>query len=126
MYGTEVPPEKGDSGIDLQAALAMAGGDMVLLRDLADAFLKEVPKLLHSLRMAVGQRDSEGLQTAAHQLQGVLRCLRIERALEQSQHLELLGKGTTDWPAAEELLAAVTATIHPAIDALKRFLSDRT
>ncbi len=125
MHGTEDLPEQADSGIDYQAALAMAGGDVELLRDLAGAFLDEVPKLLHSLRIAVGQRDSESLQAAAHQLQGVMRCLHVEHALEQAQQLELLGEGETDWAGAENMLAEVNATVTSAMNALNEFLGEQ-
>lgn len=125
MHGTEDLPEQADSGIDFQAALAMAGGDMELLRELAGAFLDEVPKLLHSLRMAVGQRHSESLQTAAHQLQGVMRCLHVEQALKQARQLELFGEGKTDWLAAENLLVEVTATVTSAMSALNEFLGEQ-
>jgi two-component system, sensor histidine kinase and response regulator len=122
MHRTEDLPEQADSGIDFRAALAMAGGDVELLRDLAGAFLDEVPKLLHSLRIAVGQRDSESLQAAAHQLQGVMRCLHVEHALEQAQQLELLGEGETDWSGAENMLAEVNATVTSAMNALNEFV----
>jgi HPt (histidine-containing phosphotransfer) domain-containing protein len=125
MHRTEDLPEQADSGIDFRAALAMAGGDVELLRDLAGAFLDEVPKLLRSLRIAVGQRDSESLQAAAHQLQGVMRCLHVEHALEQAQQLELLGEGETDWPTAENMLAEASATITSATDRLIEFLGEQ-
>ena len=125
MHGTEDLPEQADSGIDFQAALAMAGGDVELLRELAGAFLDEVPKLLHALRMAVGQRDSESLQATAHQLQGVMRCLHVEHALEQARQLELLGEGETNWPAAENMLAETTATVASVMNALNEFLGER-
>lgn len=114
----------GDSGIDLQAALAMAGGDVALLRDLAGAFLDEVPRLIGSLRRALEEHDSALLRSAAHQLQGVMRCLHIERALHQSQSLEQHAEGTTDWPAVEKLLAELDETLEAAVGALKKFLNE--
>jgi HPt (histidine-containing phosphotransfer) domain-containing protein len=114
----------GDSGIDLQAALAMAGGDVALLRDLAGAFLDEVPRLVGHLRRALEEHDSAALRSAAHQLQGVMRCLHIERALHQSQTLEQHAEGTTDWPAVEKLLAELDQTLEVAVGALKKFLNE--
>ena len=125
MHEAEGTPEQADSGIDLQAALAMAGGDFVLLRELAGAFLDEVPRLLGSLRSAVDEHDSKSLQSATHQLQGVMRCLHIERALQQAQQLELRGEGATDWLAAKELLAELNSTISSAMDALSSFLGEQ-
>ena len=125
MHGTEVPPEKDNSGIDLEAALAMTGGDVALLRDLAGAFLAEVPKLLHALRISVGQWDSNSLQAAAHQLQGVMRCLHAERALQQAQQLEQLCEGVTDWPAAENILVELSGTVASATARLNEFLDEQ-
>lgn len=116
--------DRNHTGIDLQAALEMAGGDMGLLRDLTAAFLDEVPRLLDVIRSAVDERDSSSLQAAAHQLQGVMRCLHIERALQQSQELESLGQGGLDWPSIEKLLVELNSTIDAAIDALKKFLRE--
>ncbi len=124
MDEAEDPSDRADPGIDVQAALAMAGGDMALLRDLAGAFLKEVPQLLEGLRVAVQQRDSESLQTAAHQLQGVMRCLHVERALVLAQELERLGQAATDWTAIERLLSDMNSATGSAIDALNKFLDE--
>ncbi len=125
MRDTEDTPEQGDPGIDLQAALAMAGGDVRLLRELAGAFLDEVPQLLESLRSAVDEEDSESLQRSAHQLQGVMRCLHIDRALQQARQLELLGNVETDWRGAKALLAELNLTINLATGALTKFLDDK-
>lgn len=125
MHEAEDTPEQSDSSIDLHAALAMAGGDIGLLRELAGASLDEVPRLLESLRSAVDEHDSESLQVATHQLQGVMRCLHIERALQQARQLELLGDWGTDWQAANELLAELNLTIRSAIDALAEFLGEQ-
>jgi len=125
MRDTEDTLEQGDSGIDLQAALAMAGGDVRLLRELAGAFLDEVPQLLGSLRSAVDEEDSESLRSSAHQLQGVMQCLHIDRARQQARQLELSGDGETDWRAAEKLLAELTSTISSATGALTKFLDDK-
>ena len=116
--------DRTDLGIDFQAALAMAGGDMALLRDLAGAFLEEVPRLLDAIRSAVRQRNSQSLQAAAHQLQGVMRCLHIERALQQSQELEFVSQGEVDWSAIKKMVTELNSTIDLAIEALNRFLSE--
>jgi HPt (histidine-containing phosphotransfer) domain-containing protein len=125
MHETEDSHKHADSGIDLQAVLAMAGGDLALLRELAGAFLDEVPRLLRTLRSAIDTRDTESLQAAAHQLQGVMRCLHIERALQQARQLELLGQAGTDWPAAKELLAELGSTIDSATNTLTEFLGEQ-
>ncbi len=122
MCEAEDTPEGADSGIDLQAALAMAGGDVGLLRELARAFLEEVPRLLCHLRSAVDEQDSESLQNATHQIQGVMRCLHIDPALQQAKQLELLSEGETDWQVAKSLQAELSSTISSAMDALNEFL----
>ena len=122
MHEAEGGSDRTDVGIDLQAALEMAGGNLALLRELAGAFLEEVPRLLDAIRSAVKQRDSQSLRAAAHKLQGVMRCLHIERALQQSEELESLGHGEVDWPAVEELVTALNATIESAVNTFNKFL----
>lgn len=111
-----------DSGVDLQAALAMAGGDLHLLRDLVRAFLEEVPRLLDALRRALAAREVQSVQGAAHKLQGVMRCLHFERALDQTRTLEFLAEGEADWPALEATEIELKATIDTAMNALSQFL----
>ena len=123
MNGTEGPPEQGESGIDLQAALAMAGGDKELLRDLAQAFLEEVPELLRSLHAAVTHRDPESVKMVSHQIQGVMRCLHAQGALEQAARLEQLAEGLPDWPTIAEGLSELNSTIDSALQTLNAFLS---
>ncbi len=125
MHETEDSHKHADPGIDFQAVLAMAGGDVALLRDLVGAFLDEVPRLLAALRLTVETHNSESLQTTAHQLQGVMRCLHIERALQQAMQLELLGQGETDWSAVEPLLAELNSTIDSAMGTLTEFLGEQ-
>lgn len=122
MHEAEDRPGGGDSGVDLQAVLAMAGGDMALLRDLARAFLAEVPQLVDALHQAVDRRNGESLQAAAHQLQGVMRCLHMDRALDQARQLEERGEEPVDWPAIEGLLVELKSTIDSAMKALDEFL----
>ncbi len=114
------------SGVDLQAALAMAGGDIHLLRDLVRAFLDEVPRLLDTLRRAVAQREAQSVQAAAHKLQGVMRCLHFDRALHQTRTLEFLAEGEADWPALEATETELKTTIDTAMDALSQFLDGNT
>ncbi|MHB8902497.1 MAG: Hpt domain-containing protein [Thermoguttaceae bacterium] len=111
-----------DPGIDLEAALAMAGGDRALLRELAKAFADEVPRLLGVLRSRVVEGDVPSFCDAAHQLQGVMRCLHMDRALEQSRELERLGEGEADWSAIEKLLVELDTTIGLSMGALDEFL----
>lgn len=124
MDGAEGRPGQADPGIDLQAALAMTGGDRELLRDLAHAFLAEVPQLLHSLRAAVAQHDPESICLVSHQLQGVMRCLHAERALQQARQLELLAEDVPDWPTIASELAELNSTIDLALHTLNAFLSE--
>lgn len=123
MNGTEGPPEQGESGIDLQATLAMAGGDKDLLRDLAQAFLEEVPVLLRSLRAAVDHHDPESVRMVSHQLQGVMRCLHAQGALEQAGRLEQLAEGIPDWPTIAEKLSELNSSIDSALQTLNAFLN---
>jgi HPt (histidine-containing phosphotransfer) domain-containing protein len=72
--------------------LQTVAGDRDLLREVAEAFLEEAPRLLDELRTAVAADDAEGLQRAAHTLKSSLRYLGAAELFEQAFLLETCGR----------------------------------
>lgn len=102
----------------------MAGGDVKLLQELVGAFLSEVPQLLQTLRSTIDSRDAGSLQATAHQLQGVLRCLHMEQALQLARQLELIANEPADWQQIDRLMADLNTTIHTATQKLEEFMGN--
>jgi CheY-like chemotaxis protein len=81
--------------IDSASALALVGGDVSLLKEMAELFLKQLPELLTILRQAVRSGDAIGIERAAHKLKGSLGNFAAQPALEAATKLEVLARGGT-------------------------------
>jgi HPt (histidine-containing phosphotransfer) domain-containing protein len=79
-------------GLDLDAALAELDGDMDLLRDLAQLFLDDSPRLLAAIRDAAEAQDAGAIGAAAHALKGSIASFGVSRALQTALRLESMGR----------------------------------
>ncbi|HEY0702971.1 MAG TPA: response regulator, partial [Candidatus Acidoferrales bacterium] len=80
--------------------LARFDGDAELVRELAEIFLKECPKFVDEIRVAIQNADGLALQRAAHSLKGSVGNFTPKDAHTSAHQLEMLGKlGTTDGAA---------------------------
>ena len=66
--------------LDWDSALRQANGKQSLLRDFADMFLQEAPRLVQQLERAIDQSDADDMRLAAHTLKGSLRYFGPTRA----------------------------------------------
>ena len=60
------------TGFDLESALAITDGDMQLVKELAELFLGDYPRLMANLRSSIQERDAKRLQMSAHALKGAV------------------------------------------------------
>lgn len=111
-------PDRAAEGINLEALLAIAGGDLGLLRELLGTFLAEIPVLIRAVGEAIDRRNGEAVGEAAHKLKGVVRYLHMDRAFEQVQKLELFGRQAGNWREAEVVFQDLRLLIDGAICAL--------
>jgi PAS domain S-box-containing protein len=105
---------------DREAALAGAGGDRELLRELARIFLGECPAWLSRMRQALAAGDAALLRRTAHTCKGSLSVFGARAAVDAAQHLEALGRAG-DLAAAGAAFAALEtawAALRPALAAL--------
>ena len=80
--------------------LAHFEGDGELVRELAEIFLGECPRLLGELRAAIQNADAQALQHSAHSLKGSIGNFSISMAHTSANQLEMLGKsGSTEGAA---------------------------
>jgi CheY-like chemotaxis protein len=72
--------------------LARFDGDIDLVRELGDIFVKECPKYLNDIDTAIRDGNSTDLEHAAHALKGSVGNFSIKGAYESSLELETLGR----------------------------------
>lgn len=72
--------------------MARVGGDTELLRELAQLFLEESPRLMAELRLAYEQGDARQVERTAHGLKGSVANFGAKPAVEAAYQIEQLGK----------------------------------
>ena len=99
-------------------ALSHLEGDKDLLQQIAQAFLREIPKRLHSIKEAIATRDGSNLHEAAHSLKGAASCLAAGRVFCSAHRL-------TDLVEQRKVNEADTIypTLEVEMDQLKKKLS---
>lgn len=119
-----------ESEIDWTLALRSVEGDQDLLKDVAAAFLEEVPGHLQELSAAVTAGDARAIQRVAHLLKGVSTTFGANRARASAERLEIMGRtGHLDESVAEhakleeilertiaEIRAFTNGQVHPKRD----------
>jgi signal transduction histidine kinase/DNA-binding response OmpR family regulator len=114
---TQPSGEDQDAPFDPSAALEQAGGDVATLREIAQIFSEEAPKLRETLTQAIAAADAGAVRRAAHALKGSLAAFAANRAARLAQHLEQLGEagdlqGARDsWSQLEGELARVETAL---------------
>jgi HPt (histidine-containing phosphotransfer) domain-containing protein len=78
--------------LDLTLALSRVGGDVALLREIAQIFLEQYPEILSEIRRAIASRDGPGLERAAHFLKGGVANFGARRASDAAFLLERIGR----------------------------------
>ena len=101
------------------AALESVGGDEAMLRELAEMFFAECPKLMQQIREHIASADGPELRRAAHTLKGAAHVFGAEAAAEAAHRLEEIGREAAFADAAEALalLEDEVARLLPALRA---------
>jgi len=109
--------------IDWSFALAALNEDTSLLRSVVGAALKEAPRLMEHIRVAVHEGDAPGLRIAAHTLKGAVRYFGESRVYDGAYQME-------QWGAQERVDFAVQglpdlrAEVDRLVAKLTAFLAD--
>jgi DNA-binding response OmpR family regulator len=77
---------------DERAALAYAGGDRELLREVVTLFRHDSPARARRIERALQRRDGEGLRAEAHALKGAIATLGSGAGRAAAAELEALGR----------------------------------
>jgi two-component system sensor histidine kinase/response regulator len=113
----------GGAVVDVEALLRRAGGDRRLMRDMADLFLSDAPRMLDAVRDALAAGDAPALAHAAHALKGSVSNFATAEATETAQELERLARGG----ALDEARAAharVEEEVARVCQALRELMGD--
>jgi len=99
------------------AQLRAIDDDASLLEDVVNAFVGEVPQLLHKLEHAVREHDGQLLAATAHYLLSSIDFVGASRMRVPCTNLELMGKAE-NFEDAEEQMALLNAAYEDAKEAL--------
>jgi two-component system sensor histidine kinase/response regulator len=107
--------------IDLPLALSRVGGDVALLRDIAQIFVEQCPGMLRDVRRALAGCDGPALERAAHSLKGAVANFGARRASEAAFSLEKMGREGR-WEGSEAALADLEAALEQLLPELAALL----
>lgn len=100
--------------LDESLALSRVGGDVDLLKEVAELFLDDYPLTLEKIKSAVAGRDATALEQHAHSLKGSVSTFGANRAFEAAYTLEKQGRSGDLAGAQEGLLQ-----LEKALEALR-------
>jgi HPt (histidine-containing phosphotransfer) domain-containing protein len=97
--------------LDFDLAMSRVGGDAELLKELAQLFLEECPRLMAELRAAYEKSDARQVERSAHALKGSVANFGAQPAVDAAYKIEQLGRGGTLGPVAEHLKSLEVALL---------------
>lgn len=109
---------------DQSRALAAAGGDVEVLREIAALFLEDVPQRIGDLHEALAAQDHERLAHQAHSIRGSAVVFGSEATAQAALRLELLAVQRRS-EAVPGALAELEYALGKLMEALQDFLSEQ-
>jgi two-component system sensor histidine kinase/response regulator len=100
--------------LDHDLAMSRVGGDAELLKELAELFLDEYPRLFAQLRTGYEQGDARQVESSAHGLKGSVANFGAKRSVDAAFQIEQLGRG-----GKLEAVAELIHTLELALLALR-------
>jgi two-component system, sensor histidine kinase and response regulator len=114
-------PDPGFSAFDLSRALRQVEGDEEILRELAETFLEQEPRLMETMRDSARTGEARELRRAAHTLKGSAAVFAATPVMEASQQVETLAREERLGDAASAL-AALDPLVESLVADLRRFV----
>ena len=111
-------PAPADVPFEWDAALENVGGDEAMLRELAEMFFTECPKLMEQIREHIAGADGPELRRAAHTLKGSAHVFGAEEVAGAAHRLEEIGREEA-FVDAEEALALLEDEVTRLLPALR-------
>lgn len=109
-----------DPVLDRELALSRVGGDADLLKEIADLFLVEYPKILTDLRAAAAAGDARRVERTAHALKGSVSNFGATLVVEAARSLEAMGRAAqlTETAPAMAALESALEVLRVELEAL--------
>ena len=116
-------PAPADLPFEWDAALESVGGDEAMLRELAEMFFVECPKLMQQIREHIAGADGPELRRAAHTLKGSAHVFGAEEVAAAAHRLEEIGREGFDGELSRtEALADAEEALALLEDEMARLL----
>jgi PAS domain S-box-containing protein len=109
---------------DPDAALKRVDGDRELLREVANLFFEDTPRLLAEVRNAIQRGDGKALERSAHTLKGSVGNFGARTAFEAAFSLEQMGRNG-DFARATEVFTQLDRQVTLLIPALEAALKEK-
>ena len=118
------PPSPNTSGLPYhwETALERVGGKEDMLRDLAEMFFEECPRLIQQLREHIASENGAELRRVAHTLKGSAHVFGAEGAAAAAFRLEEMGQAGV-FAGAVEALALLEVQVGRLVPALREKLA---
>jgi PAS domain S-box-containing protein len=105
-------------------ALNRVDGDRELLREVANLFYEDAPRLLIEVRNAIQRGDGNALERSAHTLKGSVGNFGARTASEAAFNLEQMGRNG-DFARAPEVFAQLERQVNLLVPALEAVLKEK-
>jgi two-component system, sensor histidine kinase and response regulator len=99
-------------------------GDFDLLKELAELFLSDSPKLLDAIRDAISSKSGEKIGKSAHTIKGAVANFSADKAYNAALELEKLGKNN-EMDKIDAAYAHLAEEIDNMRAALKLLIEDK-
>ena len=118
------PPSPNASGLPYhwETALERVGGKEDMLRDLAEMFFEECPRLIQQLREHIASENGAELRRVAHTLKGSAHVFGAEGAAAAAFRLEEMGQAGV-FAGAVEALALLEVQVGRLVPAVREKLA---
>lgn len=116
--GKEIGSES-EPPFDQSALMELVSGDWIMLGEMLDIFLSQVPDYLDTIRDAIRSADAEKLHQRAHALKGVVATLQSQPSFRVTKELQEIGE-SGELERAPELMEKLEREINRLTSALSR------
>ena len=112
------------AGFDDASALARAGGDRALVREIVEVFLAEAPGWLAAIDVATEAGDGVGLRRLAHTVKGAVDTCGVRGGFDAAFAIERLARAEAfDRAEARRRTAELRAAIEAALPAMRAMVA---
>lgn len=110
--------------IDRKALRDRLDGDFDLLKELAQLFLSDSPKLLSAVVDAVENKNGDKIGKSSHTIKGAVANFSADRAFKAAHDLEKIGRGQ-EFEKAGEALKNLTSEVEYMREALRLLMEEK-